>query len=337
MKKESGKSVNVYSNNPKPEDDIPEDFYSYALIKIQENLSKSEIEILRNIKLNRKVIKKCVMNIPYNLYLTGMGEQLIEHFYKKWEIKKILIKIPAELTRNNEPLFLSSSQYGNMCKIIYIVLTQELPSLKNLTDYFKEIITLLNKLDLPVTWITPSGLKIKYSQIKLKSIKTKTKLISNSRPVTISLPTDNTNKIKMIRSFMPNFIHSLDAANVHILLELLAEIDNIPVYTVHDCFASTPNNMFLLEDKVKKAFIDIYFKDDGYLQKMHNNIIEQIEATTGIIKLDGKVYIDVKPRIEMPDFPQAFKNKDMKEFIKGLLNSKYFIGLLKSFFNYLLF
>lgn len=213
-----------------------------------------------------------------------------------------------------------------MCKIIYIVLTQEFPSLKNLTDYFKELITLLNKLDLPITWITPSGLKIKYSQIKFKSIKTKTKLISNSRPVIISLPTDNTDKIKMIRSFMPNFIHSLDAANVHILLELLAEIDNIPVYTVHDCFASTPNKMFLLEDKVKKAFIDIYFKDDGYLQKMHNNIIEQIEATTGIIKLDGKVYIDVKPRIEMPYFPQAFKNKDMKEFIKGLLKSKYFIG-----------
>lgn len=26
MNKESGKSVNVYSNNPKPEDDIPEVF-----------------------------------------------------------------------------------------------------------------------------------------------------------------------------------------------------------------------------------------------------------------------------------------------------------------------
>jgi hypothetical protein len=30
--------------------------------------------------------------------------------------------------------------------------------------------------------------------------------------------------------------------------------------------------------------------------------------------------------IEIPDLPQAFKNKDMKDLIKGLFTSKYFIG-----------
>jgi DNA-directed RNA polymerase len=80
--------------------------------------------------------------------------------------------------------------------------------------------------------------------------------------------------------FMPNFIHSLDAANVHLLckdLEIMNVEGNenkfIPLYTVHDCFASTPNNMFLIEDKVKNAFIDIYFKDEAYLIKLHNNFL----------------------------------------------------------------
>jgi hypothetical protein len=31
--------------------------------------------------------------------------------------------------------------------------------------------------------------------------------------------------------------------------------------------------MGLLEGTVKKAFIDIYFKDEGYLLKTHNKII----------------------------------------------------------------
>ena len=35
----------------------------------------------------------------------------------------------------------------------------------------------------------------------------------------------------MIRSFMPNFIHSLDASNVHLLLYKLIKSDQIPVYT----------------------------------------------------------------------------------------------------------
>jgi len=56
---------------------------------------------------------------------------------------------------------------------------------------------------------------------------------------------------------MPNLIHSLDASNIHLLCEKLKDI---PLYTIHDCFASTPNNMEVIEKMVKFAFIEIYFK-----------------------------------------------------------------------------
>jgi DNA-directed RNA polymerase len=81
----------------------------------------------------------------------------------------------------------------------------------------------------------------------------------------------------MIRSFMPNLIHSLDACNVHILIYKLIKSEQIPVpvpvYTVNDCFASTANNMSIIEHNVKNAFIDIYFDDEGFLLKS-NHIIE---------------------------------------------------------------
>jgi DNA-directed RNA polymerase len=62
------------------------------------------------------------------------------------------------------------------------------------------------------------------------------------------MPTYKTDKIKMLRSFMPNFIHSLDASNVHLLFKFLFVEYGIiiSVYTVHDCFASTVNNIELL-------------------------------------------------------------------------------------------
>jgi len=161
-------------------------------------------------------------------------------------------------------IIIGSKEYGKLTSILFEVLTKELPSLKDLTNYFKDMINILNILNLPITWITPAGLKIRYSQIKFTSIATKNKLIS-SKPISISIPTQETNHIKMIRSFMPNFIHSLDAANIHILLNNLALDYDIPVYTIHDCFATTPNNMKLLEYKVKEAFIEIYFKDEGFL------------------------------------------------------------------------
>jgi len=41
--------------------------------------------------------------------------------------------------------------------------------------------------------------------------------------------------------------------------------------------AQQPNIMELLEFKIKEAFIEIYFKDKGYLLKTHNKIIKQIK------------------------------------------------------------
>jgi DNA-directed RNA polymerase len=156
----------------------------------------------------------------------------------------------------------------------------------------------------------------------------------------------------MIRSFMPNFIHSLDAANVHLLLHNL--INNpIPVYTIHDCFASTPNNLLLVERRVKEAFIDIYFKEIGYLEKTHGDIINQINKSYEIIYIDDKegrkCFVDLTSVnfitsqnyednmldfyqinhdkfIEIPKLPEPFKNTQLTDFIKGLLKSKYFIG-----------
>ena len=147
---------------------------------------------------------------------------------------------------------------------------------------------------------------------------------------------------------MPNFIHSLDAANVHLLLYSLCKL-NIPAYTVHDCFAATPNNMLTIEKLVKEAFINIYFKDEGYLLKLHKLFVDAIISVTDPYSDDGgDIYSEYNNQyenlktlndktikvinrnsdeiIEIPNLPIGYFEKNLNEFIKGLLNSKYFIG-----------
>ena len=330
LDKNLARYTNVISYDDSPKTQLPEDFYSFALNILRDKLANSNNELLRNISLNRQIIKRSVMTIPYNISMTGIGEQIEEHFSKSWELKQYVYIVPESATINGQKCYIYSKDFGELTKIIYEVLTKDIPSLKNLTNYFKEIITVLNKLNLPVTWTTPAGVKIRYQQIKFDSIVTKNKIINISKPITISIPTNKIDKIKMLRSFMPNFIHSLDASNVHILLYKLIKSDQIPVYTVHDCFASTANNMSILEHKVKNAFIDIYFDEEGFLLKSHNRIISQIKEVHETFTIDGKEYIDMSsyntPDIVIPELPEAFKNKDLNDFIKGLLNSKYFIG-----------
>lgn len=167
------------------------------------------------------------------------------------------------------------TQFGELTKVIYEVLTKELPSLKKLTDYLNSLINILLKLNKPIIWITPNGLKINLSTIKFESVKTTSRLLPNSKPVTISLPTKELNKVKIRRSFMPNLIHSLDASNIHLLI---SKLDNMCFYTIHDCFATSANNMLLLDHLVKLTFIEIYLKDGNYLERMHSNIQDQIKS-----------------------------------------------------------
>src|SRR5258708_6512130 len=80
LEKELASNVNVYTESSNPKNEYPQDFYTYALDKIRANLIKSDILELRDIRLNRKIIKRSVMTIPYNISMGGIGEQLMEHF-----------------------------------------------------------------------------------------------------------------------------------------------------------------------------------------------------------------------------------------------------------------
>jgi hypothetical protein len=345
--------TNVVTTKDNPKDELPEDFYSYALVLIQKRLLESKNERLQNLKLTRKIIKRSVMTVPYNISLTGIGGQLEEHFNKKWDILKYYnYFIPASYTFDNRNMVITSKDFGLLTTIVFEVLTKDIPSLKHLTTYFKDIIKLLNKLNMPITWITPAGIKIRYQQKHFDS-KVVTNKLGSKKPITITIPTNRIDRNKMLRSFMPNFIHSLDACNVHLLLySLIKNNKNVPVYTIHDCFASSPNHLSLLELKVKEAFIDIYFKNKGYLLKTHEEIIKQINQVHDIYEIDGKLFIDMSQvlsknndknielkyptlsplanneitDLEIPSLPESFKNNKLNDFIKGLLKSKYFIG-----------
>nr|QWO71472.1 RNA polymerase [Termitomyces sp. T70a] len=333
LEKELANNVNVISEATSPKEELPQDFYSYALDKIRTRLLESDIVELRDIKLNRKMIKRSVMTIPYNISMAGIGEHLMEHFESNWVLKEKFIKIPGEATISGKEVNLNGSMYGNLTKIIYFVLTKELPSLKLLTEYFNGMIDICTKLNLPVTWVTPAGLKISYTNMKFESTRIKANLLPSSNKTTIKLPTDSMDVMSMKRSFMPNFVHSLDAANVHLLLNSIS-MKGLPIYTIHDCFAGTPNNMLLLEKMVKEAFIEIYFKDEGYLNKLHKHFMEEILSATDTFNSNNNgdnIYVVnrmTKEVLRIPNLPTGYKEKTetINTFIKGLFNSKYFIG-----------
>lgn len=172
------------------------------------------------------------------------------------------------------------------------------------------------------------------------SKKTTAFTFSASKPITLSIPTNKVDIAKTKRAFLANLVHSLDGVNIHLLVDLiLSQQKNMPLYTIHDCFATTLNNMAKLESLVKKAFIIIYFQDDGYLTAMHNHIIDDLKAKSLVKDLivndepvieDGEVVqvVQVKgENVRIPRLPQSTSSQSASEtFVTGILGSEFFIS-----------
>ena len=276
--------------------------------------------------MTRSLIKKTVMTIPYNITVYGVREQFRDSFEVFKDNKKQLFKVMGEFTKDGNVAYLLPAEVNILGDTVYKGLLDNLPSLRILSDYLDAMLRILLKLDLPVIWITPSGLKISLSHLKYDNIRTSSSLVRNGGPVTISIPTEDLDTRKIKTSFMPNLVHSLDASNIHLLCNNLR---GQPLYTIHDCFATTANNMSALENQVKSAFISIYFSEGNYLEKMHNSMIQQINSYVPIWGLPGdNEYVTINNKDYLvPKIPKAFTDpKLVKDFVNGLKRSKFFIS-----------
>lgn len=260
--------------------DKPEDFYNHVLTAvfsyINENLKKESFknekdskfksyERLSKININRKIIKKSIMTIPYNassIRLTAYIKEVFDYTYDENNIQWFYI--------NDIDQKILFSDIVNLVKIIKFVLDQEFPRIVKLMLYLHEIATILTKLNIPIPWILPSGLNVKQSYINTKSVKINP-FIFKKTSFTIKIVTQELNKAKQVRSFMPNLIHSLDATSIALMFENFWNI-NTNLYTVHDCFATTADKIEILIDLLKKTYISIY-SGNSYLEKLHNHII----------------------------------------------------------------
>jgi len=123
---------------------------------------------------------------------------------------------------------------------------------------------------------------------------------------------------------MPNLVHSMDASNIILLINSIISLDynnNIPILTIHDCFASNANYIELLNYHVKLAFLNIY-KDNNFVNNYHDFIINYLinnniifnEDNSGVILKHNKI-------LYLPKKPELVKSLDLED---NILFSKYF-------------
>ncbi len=127
------------------------------------------------------------MTTNYNVTKYGISEQLQEVFVKgdpliiQKGLKNIKIERFKVPNKNDEFTLLNKLQIFKIASIINNQLFLQYPTLKIIYDYFIGVTKLLLFLELPVNWVTTSGLNITQEYLKFKIYKVSVSLSGKSK------------------------------------------------------------------------------------------------------------------------------------------------------------
>ena len=219
------------------------------------------------------------MTISYSVTLWGVKEQLEEFFKDNGKITKKGKNFTYELTDNNNTYSLSNKELFLLAQLIHNSIFHLYPKLKDLMNYFKIINSILYENNLGLQWKAPNGLLINQKYVHFESFVISYSTYTRSKKVTLQKSTDKINKQKQMSGIMPNLVHSLDASSLSLLINyLIIQDKNIPFFCVHDCFASTANNLPLIKSFFQNSLRDIF--SVNLISNIHSSFLQVLAPST---------------------------------------------------------
>ena len=188
--------------------------------------------------INRSVIKKPILMIPYG----GTDFGIVNYLERLgWQEPK------------------TQEHYRFLCKHIRLALNQVSPSCEYVMNYLKEKAV--------TSWVSPSGFYVQQEYKRQVGKRIETKLGTNRIQLKIKEDTDIPDKKKLRASISANYIHSLDAANVHLAISKSLKKGLKQFITVHDSFATTGADIDKFIKIVRESFVELYTKNDCPIYK----------------------------------------------------------------------
>ena len=255
--------------------------------------------------VGRSTVKRNVMTYGYSSIERGFGDQLIDDLMVPLRKSVAYGQIP-------EHPFGDKREQERMARWLAKVNYESVQSvIRSVSEGMKFLQSYSHKLaseGKAVHWTSPSGFPVvqNYSKFTGKRVKIflydrELKKLKQSR-VNIQVESEFTrDKRKASSGVAPNFVHSLDAAHMHLTI-LLAKDNGIEdFFLIHDSFGTTCDQTWLFYDCIRIAFVNMY-KEECVFENFENEVRDQLE----------------NPAEELPAVP-AKGNLD----IEGILESEY--------------
>lgn len=124
-----------------------------------------------------------------------------------------------------------------------------------------------------IEWDTPSGFRARYENYSTIDFKARARLNGKDIKHVLKTPTDRPNIRGFMSGISPNFIHSMDAAHMALVI---ADWEG-SFGAVHDSFATHASDVEDLLEKTKQVFIEMY-SDENYFDTIRKQLTDNTDT-----------------------------------------------------------
>lgn len=257
--KELGKLCNLMNN------EIPNDLYQTVadtatslLMPTENSWHKLFLDHWNN-KIPRSVTKRPTMCEPYGITFYGIQKYLKEEGHLNW--------VPKE-TRE--------AAVVELAKIIQKSLSTVMLVANGGKEWLRSVARQFEKEDLPLTWTTPSGFVVHHLYNKVSTRVSYTTLY-NKKQLIFSYPIGTLDHRAQYLGISPNYIHSLDAAHMFLVVNKAVNAGMSCFSFVHDSYGTYANDIDLLQKITREEFARMH--KDNNLEKLKDELEDTYSIT----------------------------------------------------------
>lgn len=128
-----------------------------------------------------------------------------------------------------------------------------------------------------------------FGKIETKQIRIYSSNFQKALQISVQYESNKIDTVKVKQSITPHLIHHLDSKILYKVI-LKAKENNIPLYTIHDCFYVKKKHIELIKQFYFDTFKDVIINDNAYKNIL---ILNEIEHEITIKDIDRKLFLDL--------------------------------------------
>lgn len=242
---------------------------------VEADAAAGEIHAARWLRLGitRKTTKTCVMTYVYGSKQFGFAEHLAEAFHAKL-LPIVTAECPKEAeeadwhyTFRLEREVKATGFY--LAKHIWNGVQGTVKAAAEAMEWLQVTASMMASEGIPLQWVTPAGFPVLNAyyapQIERVELTLWDRAMNLPKRVVPRVFVGNTKELlprKCRSSISPNFVHSLDAAHLHLAVLKAQEEGIKSVMLIHDSFSCLPNDMPRFSQIVRETFVELYANND---------------------------------------------------------------------------